>query len=614
PAFRQCRPIYAQAILATLVINTLALAMPLFTMNVYDRVLPNAAEATLWALGFGVLLAIVLDFILRTLRAYFVDAASRSADVRLSNLIYARLLGAQTPKAIQSTGVRANTMREFETLREFFNSATLTAFGDLPFLLLFVAVIYYVAGPLAWLVLAAIPVVLFVAWLTQRALQRLIAVSFQQTAQKNAVVTETLAGLETIKVAGGESWAARKWEASVAEHVRTGLKIRQVTNLGQHTIQMIQTAVQVLIVFAGFYLIQAGEMTMGALIAATILSGRALAPLAQAATLLVRANQARIAYATLNEFVTAPQERRYTREAQTKHRPTDQGLSNNHVSQRKSGGGQLHCGMIVPSQWAGEINFEDVTFRYDDEAAPALDAVSLRIGPGERVGLLGPIGSGKSTALKLIHGIYRPDAGRVLIDQFAVSQLDPSELRSNVGLLLQGGDLFHGTLRENITMGAAGVDDTALIDAIKTAGAAGWIGRLPLGLDTLIRERGAGLSGGQRQSIALARACLGEPKILLLDEPTSDMDARTEATVLQRLKATLNNRTLLIVTHRPAPLELVDRLIVFDSGRVLHDGNKASVLKDLREQPATKSVRQTIHVGEKLKSLAKKRGEESHDA
>ena len=308
-AFRESRHIYAEAIAATIAINVLALAMPLFSMNVYDRVLPNAAEATLWALAIGVMIAILFDLLIRTLRAHFVDAASRRADVRLAMMIHARLVGARLSLVPSSTGVRANTVREFETLREFFSSATLAAFGDLPFLLLFIGVIWIVAGPLAFVVAAAIPVILLVGFLTQRALHALVLASFQETAQKNAVVVETLVGLEAIKAAGAESWAARNWEKSVAEHVRTGLKIRRVTNLGQHLVHASQTLVQVVVVIAGFYLVAAGQITMGALIAATILSGRALAPLAQAAMLLARFNQARIAYATLTDIVSAPQER-----------------------------------------------------------------------------------------------------------------------------------------------------------------------------------------------------------------------------------------------------------------------------------------------------------------
>ena len=551
-AFRDSRHIYAEAIGATIAINVLALAMPLFSMNIYDRVLPNAAEATLWALAIGVMLAIAFDFIIRTLRAHFVDAASRRADVKLSALIYGRLLGARLSLRPSSAGVRANTMREFETLREFFNSATLTAFGDLPFLILFLVVIWIVAGPLVFVVAAAIPIVLIAGWLTQRALHKLILSSFQETAQKNAVVVETIIGMEAIKAAGAESWAAQKWERSVAEHIRTGLEIRQVSNLGQHVVQAIQTLVQVVVVIAGFYLVAAGQITMGALIAATILSGRALAPLAQAAMLLARLNQARIAYQSLSEIVAAPQER------------------------------VPGAAYLSKTNFDGKVEFENVAFGYAEEAAPALAEFSTTIKPGERVAFLGGIGSGKTTALKLVQALYVPDQGRVLVDGISVSQIDPALLRRNVGLQLQGAELFHGTIRDNMTIGMPGATDRDILEAAHAAAALDWITRLPQGFDTLLRERGAGLSGGQRQSVALARALLGRPKIMLLDEPTSDMDGRTEQAVINRLKSDMKGRTLILVTHRPALLDLVDRIIVLEQGRKLEDGPKAEVLENLK--------------------------------
>lgn len=572
-AFRDSRHIYAEAIAATIAINVLALAMPLFSMNIYDRVLPNAAEATLWALAIGVMIAIGFDFLIRTLRAHFVDAASRRADVKLSALIYGRLLGARLSLRPSSAGVRANTMREFETLREFFNSATLTAFGDLPFLILFLGVIWVVAGPLVFVVAAAIPIVLIAGWLTQRALHRLILSSFQETAQKNAVVVETIVGMEAIKAAGAESWAAQKWERSVAEHIRTGLEIRRVSNLGQHVVQAIQTLVQVVVVIAGFYLVAAGQITMGALIAATILSGRALAPLAQSAMLLARLNQARIAYQSLNEIVTAPQER------------------------------TPGAAYLSKTDFEGRVTFENVGFVYAEEAPPALAGFNAVIKPGERVAFLGGIGSGKTTALKLVQALYVPDSGRVLIDGISVSQIDPALLRRNVGLLLQGADLFHGTIRENITIGMPGATDSEILKAAHAAAALDWITRLPQGFDTLLRERGAGLSGGQRQSVALARALLGRPKVLLLDEPTSDMDGRTEQTVINRLRADIEDRTLILVTHRPALLELVDRIIVLEQGRKLEDGPKAEVLENLRA--ITRQRTQNVSVEAKVGGGAK---------
>ncbi len=550
-AFKDSRRIYAEAIAATLAVNVLALAMPLFSMNVYDRVLPNASESTLWALALGVGIAIMFDFLIRTLRASAVDAASRRADARLSAMIYGRLLGARLTTQPASTGVRANTLREFETLREFLNSATLTAFGDLPFMVLFLCVLWVVAGPLVWVVAAAIPVILGVGYLTQRALAKLIEEAFREAAQKNAVATESVAGLESIKASGAESWAALKWERAVAEHIRTGIEIRRVTNLGQHTINGLQTLVQVLVVVFGFYLVAAGDLTMGGLIAATILSGRTLQPLTLAAGLISRLNQTRIAYKSLTEIVNSDQER------------------------------SAAATYLAKSDLAGSYTFENVAFSYDPMGQPAVKGMDLQIAAGEHVAIIGGIGSGKTTALKMMQGLFTPTTGRVLIDGISIGQIEPVMLRHQVALLLQDACLFHGTIRENIAMANPALADGMLMKAAHISGALRWITRLPLGFDTLIRERGVGLSGGQRQSVALARALANDPKVLLLDEPTSEMDGRSEQNVIEALQSWAKDRTLVIVTHRPALLTLAQRLIVLDDGRIAHDGPKDDVLAKL---------------------------------
>lgn len=550
-AFRGSRRIYGEAIAATVAVNVLALALPLFTMNVYDRVLPNNAEATLWALAIGALLATVFDFAIKTLRSTFVDAASRRADVLLSNFVYGRLLGARLPERAVPAGIRANTLREFETLREFFNSVTLTTFGDLPFLVLFLLAIAIVAGPLVFVPLAAIPIVAGIAFLSQRSLARAMQAQFQQTAQKNAVVVETLVGFESIKAAGAESWAASRWEQAVAEHIRTGLKIRHVSNFGVHLIHACQTIIQVLMVIAGFYLVAAGQITSGALIAATMLAGRALAPLGAIAMIISRLHMTRIAFESLSEIVNSPQER-------------PEGSR-----------------FLDKTEIQGGVAFEHVGFGYDKLAPPALADVSFSIARGEKVAIVGAIGSGKTTLLRLAQGLHLPSSGKVLIDGIAIGQYDPALLRRNVGLLLQGGELFSGTIRSNITLGDAAASDDAVLKAAHAAGALDWIAKLPAGLDTPVRERGSGLSSGQRQSIALARTLLRKPRIVLLDEPTSDMDGRTELLVIRRLREHLKGRTLIVVTHRPAMLDLVDRIIVIEAGRKVADGPKAQVLAAL---------------------------------
>jgi ATP-binding cassette subfamily C protein LapB len=551
PAFLESRRIYGEAIAATLALNVLALAVPLFTMNVYDRVLPNAVEATLWALAIGAALATLFDFLIKSLRAHFVDVASRRADVRLANFIYGRLLGARPAGRPVSAGIRANALREFDTLREFFNSATLTAFGDVPFLVLFLAMIFVIAGPLALIPTLVVPVVLAVGWVTQRLLARLSEESFRETAQKNAIVVETIVGLESVKAAGAESWAATKWEQAVSEHIRSSHQIRHYSNLGINTIFAIQTLTQIVMVIAGFYMVAAGHLTTGALIAATMLAGRALQPLGQIAMLITRLHQTRLAYRALNEIVELEQER--------------------------PAGSQL----LVKVPFSGALACEEVTYRYDKDAPPCLDAVSFEIKPGERVGLIGAIGSGKTTLLKLIHANHLPSSGRILVDGVPVHQIDPAVLRSGIGLALQGGDLFHGTIRSNIALSDPGASDEDVLWAARAAGALEWILRLPKGLETPVRERGAGLSGGQRQAVALARALFRRPRILLLDEPTSDMDLGTEQFVVQSLHAAAKGRTLIAISHRPAVLALVDRLLVLEGGRLILDGPKEQVFRQL---------------------------------
>ncbi|MFM2422618.1 MAG: hypothetical protein RL291_1148 [Pseudomonadota bacterium] len=562
PAFTMSRGLYGEAIAGTVAINVLALALPLFTMNIYDRVMPNAAQETLWALAIGVTLAVVFDFAIKVLRGRLVDRAGQRADVMLSREIFAKLLGARLTAKSQSAGVRANTLREYEALREFFASASLTTFGDIPFILLFLIMVWVVAGPLVLVPIFAIPLLLGLGWLTQRALERLTAQQFRETAQRNAVAVETLVGFETVKAAGAESWAASQWEQAVAQSIRTGQEIRNVNAIGVNAVQAAQTLIQVGMIIVGFYMVVAGQLTTGAIIAATMLAGRVMQPLAGLALLLARLNQTRIAYRLLTEIVTAPQERD----------PKSPPLS------------------AVKLQ--GAISFENVTYRYEQEAPPVLQGLSIDIKPGERVGIVGGIGTGKSTLLKLIDGLYRPTDGRVLADGVPVHLIDPAVLRRQIGFALQGADLFHGTVRSNITLGVPGASDADVLRAAERAGALTWIMKQPKGLETPVRERGSGLSGGQRQSITLARALVGDPKILLLDEPTSDMDPTTEENVVRRLQAGLKGVTVIVVTHRPAMLALVDRLIVIEDGKKLLDGPKASVLASLKARMDAQQQRQ----------------------
>lgn len=540
---------YSQVLLAAILANFLSLSTSLFIMVVYDRVLPNEAIESLIALTVGVGIALIFDFLIKTLRAGFIDRAGQRADMVMGRRIFDQILDLQMRARKGSTGALASTLREFETLRDFFTSATLVAVVDLPFILLFIGVIYLIAGPLAIVPALAVPFVLLVGIGVQPILSRLAEKAFADGQSKQGVLVETLSGLETIKAAGAQRRMRARWEDSIARQSDHGLKSRAVSQFAINATAFAQQGAQVMIVFYGVFLITAGQTSMGALIAAVILTGRTLAPLAQLAQTLTRFNQARTSYRSLDALMKAESER-----------PDGKNW-------------------IARPKFEGEIRFEDVSFAYPDQQVDALRGVNFTIRPGERVAILGRIGSGKSTVARLMLGLYQPRSGTVFLDGIDLRQIDPGDLRRNVGAVLQDIWLFSGTVRENIAIGAMRPRDAEIIEAAKIAGVEDFIRRHPAGYDMMLAERGEGLSGGQKQAITLARALLGRPPILLMDEPTSSMDAQNEAEVIARLKAETAGRTLVVVTHRPSLLELVDRVIVIDQGKVAFDGPKSAMAR-----------------------------------
>lgn len=546
-------PLYAEVALAALVINLFVLASPLFVMNVYDRVVPNRAMETLWVLAIGAVTVFVFDFLLRTLRGYFVDAAGRVADIKLASRIFEHVLGIRMEARPASAGAFANHLREFETLRDFFASATITTLIDLPFVFLFIALIALLGGSLALIPAIAVPVVLGVALLLQIPLDRVVRTTFRQAAAKHGLLVEAINGLETLKAVGAEGRTQRALEQYVADTALSANRARLLSAITVNVTSLASNLVYVGTVVYGVYLIAEGELTVGALIACSIIAGRAMAPLAQTAAVLTRFHQAKTAYRTLDRIMQLPSERppgtRFV------HRPTLDGL----------------------------IELRRVRFRYPRQKEWALDGVDLVIRPGERVGIIGRIGSGKTTIGKLVLGLYQPQEGAILVDGIDIRQIDPADLRRNIGCVLQDVLLFQGTLRENITLGAGIVDDATLLRAARIAGVEDFARRHPMGYDMPIGERGEALSGGERQAVALARALLLDPPILVLDEPTSAMDSAGENALMRRLAAVLEGKTLILVTHRGSLLALVQRLVVVDGGRIVADGPRDRVLEALRQ-------------------------------
>ena len=544
-------PIYAEVCLAAVVINLFALASPLFVMNVYDRVVPNQAIETLWALSLGVVTIFVFDFVLRTLRSYFVDAAGKVADVKLASRIFSQVLEVQMAAKPGSSGAFANNLREFETLRDFFTSATLVAVIDLPFVFLFVMIVGFIGGPIAIVPAVAIPIVIVTGLLMQLPLRRATQMTFKEAAQKHGHLIESINGLETIRAAGAEGRTQRFWEDAVDATSISTTRARFYATFGVNVAALAQNMTTVGVVIYGVHQIGEGLLTVGALVACTIITGRAMAPLGQVAGILTRYHQARAAYQALTQLMELPVER-----------PADKTF--------------LHRPSLE-----GNVTFRSVSFAYPGEQIRALDDISFHIGAGERVGLIGRVGSGKTTIEKLMIGLFQPDEGAVMLDGTDLRQIDPADLRRQIGTVLQDVMLFRGSIRDNITLGAEHVDDERMLEAARLAGVDAFAARHPLGYDAQVGERGAHLSGGQRQAVAVARALLHDPPILLFDEPTSAMDNSSENRFKRQLLSILPGKTLILVTHRTSLLSLVDRLIVMDGGRVVADGAKDEVLRAL---------------------------------
>lgn len=547
---RRNRATYRKVMLAAVFINLFTLLTALFTMTIYDRVVPNNAMASLVALSIGLGIVIVFDFILKLLRAYFIDHAGAQIDEEIGENVFARLIAMRLELKRGSTGAIAGTMRELEQLRDFFTSATLTALVDVPFILLTLLVVAIIGG---WVVLVPalmVPLVLLVGWLAHPALERLSARTMGEGLVKQAVLVETIGSLETVKAAGAAPLLSRRWLDAVRRHADVSLRQRLVGAIGVTFATSAGTIAYAGVVIVGVVMIANGSLTMGALIACSILAGRAIAPLAQISQLLSRLTSTRTAYQQIDAMMALPPE--------------------------GPEGEPLHLAAVT-----GRIELRNVSFRYPGAAERALSEVSFTIAPGEHVALLGRVGSGKSTIARLVIGLYPAEDGLVLIDGTDIRQFGPPALRAQVGTAMQESVLLTGSVRENIALGRPNVDDAEMLRAAQVSGTHQFMGQLANGYDLKLADRGEGLSGGQRQSIAIARAIAGRPGIVVMDEPSSAMDAQTETGLIQRLQEELKDRTLILITHRPPLLQLVSRIILLDKGRVVTDGPRDAVLKQI---------------------------------
>lgn len=548
---------YYQVLLASFIINFLALVSSLYVMNVYDRVVPNKAYGTLWVLSLGVITAIIFELIAKLLRAYLTDIAGKKADLIISSALFRRVLNIKLQERPVSSGSYANNLRDFESVREFMTSASLLTLVDLPFLFLFIFVMFLVAGKLAFVPLTIIPVVIIVGLFAQIPLSRFINESMRESSQRQGLTVEAIEGLETLKTNNAFNWAQKRWDFFTAKSSASSIKVKNISNFVTNFTMMMQQLNTVFLVLTGTYLIHsdnpAEKITMGALIACVILSGRALAPLGQIAGLAIRFQQAWLALKGVNGIV---------------ERSTDRDTERNYVTL---------------SHIQGAVKFHQVSFGYSKDGEPTVNNLDLTLQPGEKVAILGKIGSGKSTMLKLAAGLYEPQQGNISLDDVDLRQIDPHFLRNQVVLLEQNPRLFLGTLRENLDL--ARMDgfstDQDLLNALARFGLIDLIRQHPRGLDMPLGEDGLGLSGGQKQMVALARMTLKDPRVVLLDEPTTGLDQTSEVYALRALAHWCRSRTLVVVTHRSQVLQLVDRVVVVEEGKVVLDGPRDAVLKHL---------------------------------
>ncbi len=546
------KEIFASVLVASVLVNLFVVATPLFTMNVYDRVVPNDAVETLWVLAIGALVIFTFDAGVRLIRTYFLEIAGRKSDVIMSSRIFEQVLNLKMSQWPVSVGAFASNLREFESLRNFFAASTVSTLVDLPFSLLLLVLVWYIGGPLVSIPIIVAALLLLYSLCLMKPLRESIESTLEASASKNAHLIESLSNIQTIKTLGASSHSQWVWEESSGEIAQKSMRSRLLSSSIGVVTQFLMQLNTVGIIVLGVYQISDQALTLGGLIAAVMLSSRAVAPMAQVATLISQYEQTQVAYNALNDIMQMPVERPENK--QYVRRP----------------------------EFKGHIEFKNVAFTYPDAEMATLSDVSFEVKPGEHIGVIGKVGSGKSSLAKLLLGLYEPDHGSIAIDGINSNQIDPADLRQHIGYMSQDVQLMRGTIRDNLIYRDPQVDDVQLLNVAGLCGVDQFVNKLPAGFDTQVGESGASLSGGQRQSIALGRALLLNESIIVLDEPTSNMDNATETMMKRKLFAHTRDKTLLLITHKTSMLDLVERLIVVEEGRILMDGPKQKVVETLK--------------------------------
>lgn len=552
---RRFIPYYRSAMVAALLSNVLMLVTGLVTSVIYDKVIPHQGFVTLWALAAGSLLALTFDLVSRQLRSHLIDTAGKKADLIIGSLLFRQTLGVRMEHRPESAGNYAHHLAQVEVVREFFAGATLSAVSDVPFIAMYIAMTFVIGGPLGWVLVLAIPALVTMALLMQRALRRAMSANLAHQADLQGVIVEAVEGLEDLKAVGAQGRFLHRFEDATSAAAEAGLMARWMMGWTNNISGVSQQLITLVMLVWGVYLIHDGVVTGGALIGAVMYAGRAVMPVNSVVSLASRYQGARVAMMSIDKMMSQPSEREKGREYVTGHKVT------------------------------GAIGLNDLSFAYpqtSEAAAPrVLKNVTMRVNAGERIAVLGRIGSGKSTILRLMAGLYQPVEGYVDVDGLDLRQIDPADYRMRVGFVSQEPRLFKGTLRDNVMMGRPQLDAGKLAEVARVTGLDRVVAGHPQGWELSVGEMGGLLSGGQRQLVALARCLITKPQILLMDEPTSSMDAQSEVMFLRQLKEAAGTRTLIMVTHRPAVLELVDRVIVVDGGRIVLDGPKGAVLAAL---------------------------------